>query len=99
MTGCWTSSTPRRSDALCRCWVKTVFARMPGIHRVNGRPVLLGDGLKIPKRGRKMPAVKLLHQVSDGHTKPEYIMGHSFQVVSGLVWPSETWCRSFTAGI
>jgi hypothetical protein len=71
-------------DALCRCWVKTVFARMQGIHRVNGRPVLLGDGLKIPKRGRKMPAVKLLHQVSDGNTKPEYIMGHSLQVVSVL---------------
>ena len=43
-------------DALCRCWVKTVFARMPDVHRVNGRPVLLGDGLKLPKRGRKMPA-------------------------------------------
>jgi len=23
-------------DALCQCWVRTVFARMPGIHRVNG---------------------------------------------------------------
>src|SRR5258708_11859260 len=77
-------------DALCRCWVKTVFARMPGIHRVNGRPVLLGDGLKIPKRGRKMPAVKLLHQVSDCNTKPEFIMGHSFQVVSVLVSAAAT---------
>ena len=77
-------------DALCRCWVKTVFARMPGILRVNGRPVLLGDGLKIPKRGRKMPAVKLLHQVSESNTKPEYIMGHSFQVVSVLVSAAAT---------
>ena len=77
-------------DALCRCWVRTVFARMPGIHRVDGRPVLLGDGLKIPKRGRKMPAVKLLHQVSDCNTKPEYIMGHSFQVVSILVSAAAT---------
>src|SRR5713101_2114011 len=77
-------------DTLCRCWVKTVFARMPGIHRVNGRPVLLGDGLKIPKRGRKMPAVKLLHQVSDCNTKPEYIMGHSIQVVSVLVSAAAT---------
>src|SRR5580658_723544 len=77
-------------DALCRCWVRIVFARMPGIHRVNGRPVLLGDGLKIPKRGRKMPAVKLLHQVSDCNTKPEYIMGHSFQVVSILVSAAAT---------
>src|SRR6266705_1658913 len=77
-------------DALCRCWVRTLFARMPGIHRVNGRPVLLGDGLKIPKRGPKMPAVKLLHQVSDCNTKPEYIMGHSFQVVSILVSAAAT---------
>ena len=71
-------------DALCRCWVKTVFARMPGIHRVNGGPVLLGDGIKIPKRGRKMPAVKPLHQVSESNTKPEYILGHSIQAVSVL---------------
>jgi len=56
----------------------------------NGRPVLLGDGLKIPKRGRKMPAVKLLHQVSDCHTKPDYIMGHSLQVVSVLVSAAAT---------
>ena len=77
-------------DSLCRCWVKTVFARMPGVHRVNGRPVLLGDGIKIPKRGRKMPAVKLLHQVSDCNTKPEYIMGHSIQAVSVLVSAATT---------
>jgi hypothetical protein len=32
-------------DALCRCGVTTVFARMPGIHRVKGRPELPGDGL------------------------------------------------------
>jgi hypothetical protein len=29
---------------------------------VNGRPVLVGDGIKIAKAGRKMPAVKKLHQ-------------------------------------
>ncbi|MEK6704932.1 MAG: hypothetical protein AABZ06_04020 [Bdellovibrionota bacterium] len=66
-------------DTLSRAWVKTVFSRMPGIYRFNGKPVLLGDGLKIPKRGRKMPGVKLLHQVSESNTKPEYIMGHSIQ--------------------
>jgi len=77
-------------DALCRGWVKTVFARMPGIHRVNGRPVLLGDGIKIPKRGRKMPAVKPLHQVSESNTKPEYILGHSIQAVSVLVSAAST---------
>ncbi len=77
-------------DALSRCWVKTVFTRMAGLYRVNGRPVLLGDGIKIPKRGRKMPGVKLLHQVSDSNTKPDYIMGHSIQVVSVLVAAAST---------
>ena len=72
-------------DRLTRGWVKLVFARLPGIYRANGRPVLLGDGIKNPKRGRKMPAVKRLHQASDGNTKPEYIMGHSIQAVSLLV--------------
>src|SRR5229473_5864404 len=77
-------------DALCRCWVKAVFARMPGIHRVNGRPVLIGDGIKIAKRGRKMPAVKLLHQVSESNTKPEYIMGHSLQAIGLLVHAAQS---------
>jgi len=72
-------------DTLARFWVKTVFQRLPGIYRCNGRPVLLGDGIKIPKRGRKMPAVKLLHQESDANTKPDFIMGHSFQAVAVLV--------------
>ena len=53
--------------------------------RVNGRLILVGDGIKCPKRGKKMPAVKLLHQQSDANTKPEYIMGHSLQAVSLLV--------------
>jgi hypothetical protein len=51
----------------------------------NGRLILVGDGIKAPKRGKKMPAVKLLHQQSDANTKPEYIMGHSLQAVSVLV--------------
>lgn len=72
-------------DRLTRSWVQTLFSGLPGIVRCNGRPVLLGDGIKIPKRGRKMPAVKRLHQVSDSNTKPEYIMGHSIQAVSLLV--------------
>jgi len=44
----------------------------------------LGDGVKAPKEGRKMPAVKSLHQESASNTKPEYIMGHSFQAMSLL---------------
>jgi hypothetical protein len=73
------------TDKLSRKWTELVFGRLPGIVREGDMPVLLGDGIKIAKRGRKMPGVKLLHQVSESNTKPEYIMGHSIQVVSVLV--------------
>src|SRR3990172_10073160 len=38
----------------------------------------------IPKEGRKMPAVKSLHQESDSNSKPPFIMGHSLQAISLL---------------
>ncbi|MBV5332641.1 IS4 family transposase, partial [bacterium] len=50
--------------------------------RVNGRIVLLGDGIKAPKTGRKMPGVKKLHQESQNNTKPEFIFGHSCQAIA-----------------
>jgi hypothetical protein len=71
-------------DALSRLWTSLALQRFKP-HRLGGRLVLLGDGIKIPKSGRKMPAVKRLHQASENNTKPEFIMGHSVQVVSVLV--------------
>src|SRR5260370_21324075 len=68
-------------DALCRCWVRTLLARMPGIHRVNGRPVLLGDGLKIPKRGRNIPADDIRPHHSHLHNPPQDLPGHSLYVL------------------
>lgn len=72
-------------DKLTKLWTKVIIKIHPNIIRVNGRLLLCGDGLKVPKEGRKMPAVKSLHQESDSNTKAEYIMGHSCQVVSLLV--------------
>ena len=69
---------------LTRLWTQRALALF-AVHRFAGRPVLLGDGIKIAKSGRKMPAVKRLHQESEGNTKPEFIMGHSVQVISMLV--------------
>jgi len=71
-------------DTLTRLWRHLVFTLHPGILRIEGRPVLVGDGIKIPKAGRKMPAVKRLHQESESNTKPEYIFGHSCQAVAVL---------------
>jgi hypothetical protein len=53
--------------------------------RAGTRPVFVADGLKAPKEGRKMPAVKKLHQESTDNSKPEFIFGHSFQAVGLLV--------------
>jgi hypothetical protein len=69
---------------LTRAWPALVFRAHPGILRVNGRPVLVGDGIKVAKSGRKMPGVKKLHQQSESNTKPEYIFGHSCQAVAVL---------------
>ena len=49
---------------------------------VRGMIVFATDGIKVAKSGRKMPAVKTIHQESDSNTKPEYITGHSCLSVS-----------------
>jgi hypothetical protein len=70
-------------DALSRLWTRQVLRHLCP-HRLNGRLVLLGDGLKVAKSGRQMPAVKRLHQVSENNTKPQSILGHSIQAISLL---------------
>jgi hypothetical protein len=71
-------------DKLTRAWCVLVFRLDPVILRVNGRPVLVGDGIKVAKAGRKMPGVKKLHQQSESNNKAEYIFGHSCQAVAVL---------------
>ncbi len=74
-----------KADQLARLWAAAVLRVFPGVVRKNGRVLIVGDGLKAPRSGRKMPAVKRLHQESGSNTKPEYIMGHSTQAVAVLV--------------
>ena len=71
-------------NKLTRAWCALVFRVHPGILRVNGRPVLAGDGIKVAQAGSKMPGVKKLHQPSESNTKPEFIFGHSCQAVALL---------------
>lgn len=72
-------------EKLTHIWIQIVLKLFPNILRVNGRLVLIGDGIKIAKEGKKMPAVKGLHQESDSNSKSPYIMGHSFQAIGLLV--------------
>src|ERR1700736_1238630 len=63
-------STAVKLDRLSALWAQAVLRLFPSPVRVNGRLVLVGDGVKIPKRGKKMPAVKLLHQQSESPSRP-----------------------------
>ena len=47
-------------DRLSALWAQVVLQLFPSPVRINGRLVLVGDGIKAPKRGKKMPAVKLI---------------------------------------
>ena len=70
---------------LARLWTKAAVELLDAhLLRVRGRIVLATDGVKVAKSGRKMPAVKTIHQESDSNTKPEYITGHSCHSVSLL---------------
>ncbi|MCA3086434.1 MAG: transposase [Rhodocyclaceae bacterium] len=72
----------RLSDLWTRLVFK-IFAK--ACVRVGDRVIIVADGLKVPKEGRRMPAVKSLHQESSNNSKPEWIMGHMFQSVAVVV--------------
>jgi hypothetical protein len=71
-------------ETLTRLWVEIMLTILkPFLYIVNGRIVLLADGIKVAKTGRKMPAVKTLHQ--DSENKPTFISGHSCQALALVV--------------
>jgi len=84
-------STGINMNRLTVLWTKLVLrCCAPFLFMVNGRIVILGDGIKAAKAGKKMPAVKKLHQESESNTKPEYIFGHSCQALAIVAGYMET---------
>jgi hypothetical protein len=71
-------------DKLTACWMKLCLTLFKPVC-AGSRLICLADGIKVPKEGKLMPAVKSLHQQSASNSKPDYIMGHSFQAISLLV--------------
>jgi len=77
------------SDILQR-WLQIVLQRCP-LPTIDGRLLLAGDGIKISKEAKKMPAVKRLHQESDNSGKAPYIYGHHWGVIGILAgWVKKT---------
>ena len=86
------SSSFKIRDLMCK-WAEIVANNALGIVRVGDAAVLTGDGIKIPKEGRRMPGVKRLHQESENTTKAEYIFGQLFGCVGVLTeWGKKTFC-------
>jgi hypothetical protein len=56
-------------DVLTSCWVRLCLVVFRPF-MVGQRLVCIADGIKAPKEGKRMPAVKLLHQESQNNTKP-----------------------------
>lgn len=77
-------STALPVEELTAHGVRVVLKRFSPV-QIGGRLVLIGDGLKVAKEGKKMPGVKKLHQSSQNNSKPAYIFGHSFQALGLLV--------------
>ena len=71
-------------NKLRELWYSLVLKHFTPL-RINGRLVLVGDGIKVAKEGQKMPAVKKLHQESQDNAKAEFIFGHSLQAFGLLV--------------
>ena len=51
-------------ESLATLWCRLILTVLPAllVPMVNDRPIFIGDGIKLAKTGRKMPAVKKLHQ-------------------------------------
>jgi hypothetical protein len=76
-------SSAWNAESIGRWWIQTLKATGV-LYQESGMPVLVGDGTKKGKEGRKMPCVKRLRQESEDSSKPSYFFGHMFGIVGVL---------------
>ena len=71
---------------LSHLWLTECLSIFSGfLVKQNDKIVILADGIKIAKQGKKMPAVKKLYQESADNRKPRYIMGQYIESLALLV--------------
>lgn len=63
----------------------SVVQRSNILYQLNRRNLLIGDGTKEPKEGRRMPAVKKLFQESENACKPRYTFGHMYGGIAAVI--------------
>ncbi|WP_157685392.1 transposase [Paenibacillus donghaensis] len=76
--------------SLRQMWLQVVRRSAP-LLVIQDRVVLVGDGMKQAKEGRRMPGVKKLHQESENVSKGEYIFGHLFGAIGILAGTPRKW--------
>ncbi|WP_200905877.1 transposase [Paenibacillus sp. IHB B 3415] len=84
------SSSGWSTPALRQKWLQVVRQHAP-LLVIDHRVVLVGDGKKQTKEGRRMPGVKKLYQESENISKKDYIFGHLFGTIGILVGDSRKW--------
>lgn len=70
-------SSAWKTEVLKKKWHEIVLQKAPFL-KLNNRLLILGDGSKVSKESRHMPAVKKLFQESENSSKAQYIYGHLF---------------------
>lgn len=73
-----------------RRWFSVVREYVP-LYKEGNLHILVGDGVKQSKEGRRMPGVKKLFQESENSAKPEYIHGHMFGGLGILAGNIRSW--------
>ena len=71
-------------DELLRYW-RQWLAKENRSYKAAGRIVMIGDHTKLPKDGRRIPAVDTLHQDSETATKPSFFRGHHWGFLGLLI--------------
>jgi hypothetical protein len=77
-------SSAWKLEALTAKWCALVQQNAQLVKHM-GAVLIIGDGVKKSKEGRRMPGVKRLHQESGNSSSPDYIWGHLFGGVGVLV--------------
>jgi hypothetical protein len=70
-------STAWKLESLQAHWVH-ILSTSGTLYTENNMPIIISDGKKTSKEGKKMPCVKRLHQESENSAKPSSMFGHMF---------------------
>ncbi|MBF0240841.1 MAG: hypothetical protein HQM12_24370, partial [SAR324 cluster bacterium] len=77
-------------DTLMKHWIQWCSLNVPQ-ERVQGRVVLLGDDIKVPKESRRQPGMVSCHQESSVNSKPENFLGHVWGQIALLTGSPVKW--------